>query len=271
MTRGRLPSHSTVVAYLALFVALGGTAFAATRITGRDVVNNSLSSVDIRDRSLLARDFRAGQLPAGARGPAGPAGRDGAPGAPGAAGASGPAGSPGSQGPPGANGSPDTAAQVLTKLSSVDGAGSGLDADLLDGVDLGALQRGTGSVVGGSRTDAPAAGQSTDQQVVTLDGVLTVRGVCDATAAGGRFAMQNLSGQTMPSFRDEGGADPTFIALPAGNSSSSPLKTAGSADLVTWHVRTSTGVEALVVAAVQVTAGGPGGVTCEFEATIVSA
>ncbi|MEA2489886.1 MAG: hypothetical protein QOH21_1678, partial [Acidobacteriota bacterium] len=31
------PGHSTVVAYLALFVALGGTSFAALTITGKDV------------------------------------------------------------------------------------------------------------------------------------------------------------------------------------------------------------------------------------------
>ena len=37
------------------------------------------------------------------------------------------------QGPPGADGSPDTAAQVLAKLITVDGSGSGLDADLVRG------------------------------------------------------------------------------------------------------------------------------------------
>ena len=49
----------------------------------------------------------------------GPQGVSGAAGAPGAAGAS---------------GSPDTGAQILAKLAPVDGAGSGLDADLLDGL-----------------------------------------------------------------------------------------------------------------------------------------
>jgi hypothetical protein len=39
----------------------------------------------------------------------------------------------GPAGPPGADGSPDTAAQILAKLVTVDGAGSTLDADLLDG------------------------------------------------------------------------------------------------------------------------------------------
>ena len=68
--------------------------------------------------------------PAGATGATGPAGPQGEQGIQGLTGAQGPMGP---QGPPGADGSPDTAAQVLAKLITVDGAGSGLDADLLDG------------------------------------------------------------------------------------------------------------------------------------------
>jgi hypothetical protein len=59
----------------------------------------------------------------GPQGPAGPAGPTGL---------TGPAGANGANG---VDGSPDTAAQVLTKIKTVDGAGSGLDADLLDGHD----------------------------------------------------------------------------------------------------------------------------------------
>lgn len=47
----------------------------------------------------------------------------------------------GPQGPQGPAGSPDTAAQVLTKITSVDGSGSGLDADLLDGLQLNSTTR----------------------------------------------------------------------------------------------------------------------------------
>jgi hypothetical protein len=54
-------------------------------------------------------------------------------GSPGLQGAPGEAGAPGQQGTPGANGSPDGGAQILAKLAGVDGSGSGLDADLLDG------------------------------------------------------------------------------------------------------------------------------------------
>ena len=51
-------SHSTVVAYLALFVALGGTAFAAATITGRDVVDGSLTGADLRNGSVSTLDVR---------------------------------------------------------------------------------------------------------------------------------------------------------------------------------------------------------------------
>jgi hypothetical protein len=56
--RTRRISHTTVVAYLALFVALGGSAFAAATITGRDVVDRSLTGVDIRNNSVRSADVR---------------------------------------------------------------------------------------------------------------------------------------------------------------------------------------------------------------------
>ena len=49
-------SHTTVVAYLALFVALGGSAYAAATITGADVVDRSLSGVDIRNGTVRSAD-----------------------------------------------------------------------------------------------------------------------------------------------------------------------------------------------------------------------
>jgi hypothetical protein len=47
----------------------------------------------------------------------------------------------GPTGPRGADGSPDTPGQVIAKLTAVDGAASGLDADLLDGLSSLAFQR----------------------------------------------------------------------------------------------------------------------------------
>jgi type VI protein secretion system component Hcp len=76
-------SYANVASSLCLFMLLGGSAYAAVRVTGADVKNGSLTSADIKDHSLRARDFRAGELPAGPAGPKGDPGRDGAAGAPG--------------------------------------------------------------------------------------------------------------------------------------------------------------------------------------------
>lgn len=70
-------------------------------------------------------------------------------GPPGPQGVAGPVGPQGPAGVAGGNGSPDTPAQVLGKLVQVDGAGTGLDADLLDGLQADRFMRtdiDTGSV-----------------------------------------------------------------------------------------------------------------------------
>jgi hypothetical protein len=50
------PKHSTLVAYLALFVALGGTSYALT-VTSNDVPKNALTGADIK--GLTAKGFKA--------------------------------------------------------------------------------------------------------------------------------------------------------------------------------------------------------------------
>ena len=83
------------LALLALFVALGGTSYAAVALPRNSVGANQIrtaavASSEVKDRSLTSRDFKSGQLPAGARGAAGPVGPAGAPGAQGAQGPAGP-------------------------------------------------------------------------------------------------------------------------------------------------------------------------------------
>jgi hypothetical protein len=65
--------YANVTATMALVVALGGTSYAAIKLPA-----NSVTSKTVKDRSLLSKDFKAGQLPAGKAGPAGPAGPQGA-------------------------------------------------------------------------------------------------------------------------------------------------------------------------------------------------
>jgi hypothetical protein len=78
-----------VTATLALFIALGGSAYAAgvlptnsvgakqikkNAVTGKKIKRNAVTSSKVKNGSLSAADFKAGQIPAGKTGPAGPAG-----------------------------------------------------------------------------------------------------------------------------------------------------------------------------------------------------
>ena len=77
------PSPALFIASAALFVALGGTGYAVTRLP-----KNSVTTYQVKDFSLLARDFKRGQIPAGPVGPQGPAGAQGPAGPAGPAGGS---------------------------------------------------------------------------------------------------------------------------------------------------------------------------------------
>ena len=57
-------TYANVVASLALFVALGGTSYgvATGTIDSREVKNNSLSSKDIRNRTILGKDVKTDAL-----------------------------------------------------------------------------------------------------------------------------------------------------------------------------------------------------------------
>lgn len=113
------------VSYLALFVALGGTSYAAVKLPKNSVGsaqlrNNVVTSRKVRGHSLLARDFKAHQLPAGRRGKAGPTGPQGLPGVagtPGSRGATGPTGPTGATGATGLQG-PAGPLDVLYKAQS---------------------------------------------------------------------------------------------------------------------------------------------------------
>src|SRR5688500_13567350 len=89
----RMPRHSTIAAYLALFLALGVPSDAVLTLPRNSVGagalrKNAVRSSDVKHRSLEAIDYQKGSFLKGttrAPGPAGPAGPAGAPGAPGTA------------------------------------------------------------------------------------------------------------------------------------------------------------------------------------------
>ncbi len=118
--RGRLkelwgkPGFANVVALVALFIALGGVSYAAIQIPKNSVgtkqlKKNAVNSAKVRNRSLLAADFKKGQLPRGATGAAGVTGSTGATGPAGTTGLTGAAGPTGSAGEAGTTGATGTA------------------------------------------------------------------------------------------------------------------------------------------------------------------
>jgi hypothetical protein len=95
--RLRKPSPALLISLLALFVALGGSSYAAltlpkASVGAKQLKKNAVTSPKVKPGSLLLSDFRASQRAGlvGPRGPEGPQGVqgvkgvDGAPGAPGA-------------------------------------------------------------------------------------------------------------------------------------------------------------------------------------------
>jgi hypothetical protein len=108
------------VAYVALFVALGGTGYAASSAL---LPANSVGTQQVIDHSLLKADFKAGQLPAGPRGPRGHAGAKGNPGPKGDTGAAGAQGAAGPTGPAGKDATPaDFTGEATVLVAAAPGA-----------------------------------------------------------------------------------------------------------------------------------------------------
>ena len=77
--------YAHVTATLALFVALGGSSYAAVKLTGKDIADGTLTTKDVKNKSLTRKDFKGSVKgrrgatgaqraagPQGATGPAGP-------------------------------------------------------------------------------------------------------------------------------------------------------------------------------------------------------
>ncbi len=174
------PTYANVASTLALVIALGGTsAYAAGQITGKQIKNgsvasadlakNSVNSVKVKNSSLLAKDFKPGQLPAGADGADGAPGPAGTDGAPGPAGAAGPAGPAGATGPSGVAG--------VTVVRSAMNVAAGAETGVNFGASCPVGTRATGGGVG-------AAGGGNVNGRVVFSGPVDETGIFTQTVTG---------------------------------------------------------------------------------------
>jgi hypothetical protein len=207
---------ANAVAYLALFVALGGTSFAAVSlkrnsVKGKHLSANSVTAPKVKDGSLQLADFGAGQLPSGPKGDRGADGAGGPKGERGDAGAAGERGGAGADGDDGADGSPDTAGQVLAKLVQVDGPASDVNADLVDGQDSSVFARGAAATF--ARASSVSQG-FTWQTTVAPGGrgpALRLVFECPSNlASNGSLSVFNESASTINAFVDNGSLDPGY-------------------------------------------------------------
>lgn len=96
-------SYANVMSTIAVFIALGGTSYAAVQlgrgaVKNRNIASNAVTGSKVKNGSLTLKDFKKGQIPKRIKGAAGPAGPIGATGAPGSAGATGATGAQGDTG-----------------------------------------------------------------------------------------------------------------------------------------------------------------------------
>jgi hypothetical protein len=185
--------YANVTATMALVVALGGTSYAAIKLP-----RNSVTSKTVKDRSLLSKDFKRGQIPAGKAGPAGaagPAGPQGPQGFPGPAGVTasaytatdaGPAIVANTNQPVGSIALPGGGNWVVTAkfIANNTGADASLDCSLTIGsVTKDSLgSGGTDFGVGGSAQTLTGAGAGSDAAVV-----------CTTTATAGNYEAISLT------------------------------------------------------------------------------
>src|SRR3954447_25771688 len=160
----RRPSPPMLVALLALFLAAGGgqavasgVAHVAKLIDGSKIKPSTITSKQVKDGSLLGKDFKAGELPAGAKGDAGPKGDPGAPGA---------------KGDTGATGTVDTS-NFYTKAQS-DGnylgkTAKAADTNTFDGSDSSTFTRGISTAVGGNMENFTMG--TNDNAFLAIDGL----------------------------------------------------------------------------------------------------
>jgi hypothetical protein len=175
--------HGTLVAYLALLVAVSGGAYAAVSVTGADIKNGTITAKDVKSRTLGTNQLSQKAI-ASLKGARGPQGAPGAPGSPGPkgergeAGARGPAGVAGPAGPAGPQGAKGVSGyQVVVTGGSLVAAGNSV-------TQTATCPSGKKALGGGLSTNAPSSGMTVTQSAPLDDG------------AGWTGSMRNLSSTT---------------------------------------------------------------------------
>jgi hypothetical protein len=163
------PSPAMIVACLALIVALGGVGYAAVKLPANSVgnaqlKNNAVTGAKVLNGSLLAADFKRGQI----------IGKPGAPGVPGPKGDAGPKGDQGPKGDTGPRG---------PSWGDVSGVGSGTGA-------LPSTYKQDG--VGQLKLPVTSSGKATTTQRFFVFGKVTVEMTC--STAGDCFKTCALGG-----------------------------------------------------------------------------
>jgi hypothetical protein len=230
-------SFANVMSTAAVFIALGGTSYAAITVTGKnvrngsltgaDIRNNSVASADVKDGSLLTKDFKAGQLPSGAAGAKG---------------------DPGPAGPVGPKGDPGTVdASGFYSKDESDGRFLGLtakaaDAETLDGVDVSGVVRGAGNPRVASYQRQWARDDVTVRPLPALPGLGTLGFKCALpnSTGTGRLVFTNTLGATVQWFATiTTGATATVTQGTVAAGATEELDLGTAASLITWQLSPS--------------------------------
>jgi hypothetical protein len=177
-------TFGNVIAVIALFVALGGTGYAAIKLPknsvgAKQIRKNAVRSAKVKNRTLRRADFRGRKLPRGARGPRGFRGLRGFTGARGAQG-----------------GFKDVTAQFTRTLAS-DALPSGQTRDYT--VFCPAGSQGVGGGVRGDEFDSEATSVSASHPVTSASN--PVAAANGARFTGWRATVTNVTGA--PGIRPE--------------------------------------------------------------------
>jgi len=208
-------SYANVMSSIAVFMVLGGSAYAAATLPRNSVgstqlKSNAVTSSKVKNGSLQSADFGPGQMPTGATG---------ATGAQGPSGPAGPAGSPGAKGDTGAKG--DKGDACLSSDPACRGPKGDAGQNGQDGAPGPSAQRLDVSVDNGSSSDVAVVGNFTLRFVCSGDAAhrlftLGVPGGSGGIQLSGIKTISDTSGSTVPFAAGAGIPAGQFVGIGVG-------------------------------------------------------